>query len=805
MNKIIKIGLIGSMLLSTASSVNAQTLSILEGWGSYNLDYTPVIASDFSSTAINSVVGVGGKVTQGLLISGDTNGFALTNLTAGKGFFIYNPSTKKSIEINTNNTKSNLTLATGWLYGNINGYEGEIEEIRKDKLFSTNYNIDIMINGILNTNGNTFGTKLNKTREGEGKWFKVSTMTDQEKVRLAKNNFSVKLLMSNSFKNNPNWVVTSLHNVANGVNKFINPTMISSDTTAISNTGGVTINPTVDKNVALSFIFTSGSYSESLDLSVFVPSRLTINSLMLSGANEITTYGKGTDANFINGLTTSNSGVSNYKYYVTKPVNDTVYGTESGIDYSVFLDGNGGTFTNNSTSSFKEEKISFDSSYLENGGKFLVLRIDTNEIFDVSSKVALSGNENITDNKIDTNTFGTYRLDLSAESNTIDWNSIKGTNGAENMVQSNLTLPSTAGNGTFILWETDRKDLINTTTGEVILPTGGYERATLKAHITKGNGYVVKFFNLLLVDPSVKTFSSINDANSGSVSDGEIIMIKDKTVVYSGVDGNGKKVYIDIYTDDKYTDTLTPIFTNGNIAYVERNGAISSTLPDGTLITWNSTKSRWERNTDGFVLMPYKNGLTFLNLQELGYKSIGSGSLDNTVVEPKFDMENKLIVVNTTIGTLYSIFPYTRVGVIPVFEGDSFSSNVNDTSIRDSIFTISSEQGKGVNDIIMNKNQGLKNDCYELYGKGWRFPEVSEMTNYVFKNNTLKTSLVSEITKINETYFSQSNRYIRTGSSFSGGDIAVIILGGGGSSIPSISISNHSSEKMSCVFDGSIY
>lgn len=802
MNKIIKIGLIGSMLLSTASSVNAQTLSILQGWGSHNLDYTPVVASDFSSTAINSVVGVGGKVTQGLLISGDVNGFALTNLTAGKGFFIYNPNTKKSIEINTNNTKSNLTLATGWLFGNINGYEGEIEEIRKDKLFSTNYNIDIMINGILNTNGNTFGTKLNKIREGEGKWFKVSTMTDQEKVRLAKNNFSVKFLMSNSFKNNPNWVVTSLHNVANGGNKFINSTMISSDTTAITNTGVVTINPTVDKNVVLSFIFTSGSYSEALDLSVFVPSRLTINSLMLSGANEITTYGKGTDANFINGLTTSNTSTAKYKYYVTKPVDNNVYGTESGVDYSVFLDSDGGTFTNSGL----EEKISFDSSYLETGGKFLVLNIATNEIFDVSSKVALAGNENITDNKIDTNTFGTYRLDLSAESNTIDWNSIKGTSGTENMVQSNLTLPTTAGNGTSILWETDRKDLINTSTGVVVLPTGGYERTTLKAHITKGNGYVIKTFNLLLVDPTVKTFSSINDANSGSVSDGEIIMIKDKTVVYSGVDGNGKKVYIDIYTDDKYTDTLTPIFTNGNIAYVERNGVISSTLPDGTLITWNSTKSRWERNTDGFVLMPYKNSITFLNLQELGYKSIGSGSLDNTVVEPKFDMENKLIVVNTTIGSPYSIVSYTRVDVISVFEGDSFSSNVNDTSIRDSIYTISSEQGKGVSNIVMNKNQGLKNSCYDLYGKGWRLPEVSEMTDYIFKENTLGASLSSKITKINEAYFSQSNRAIRSGNSVSGNSIIGIVLGGTGSSIPSISIPYNSvSDKLSCVFDGSIY
>jgi hypothetical protein len=799
MNKIVKIGLIGSLLLTTASSLNAQTLSILEGWGSYNLDYNPVVASEFSSTAINGVVGVGGKVTQGLLISGDINGFALNNLTAGIGFFIYNPNGKKSIEINTNTTKSNLTLSNGWLYGNINGYEGEIEEIKKDKLFSTNYSIDIMINGILNTNGNTFGTKLNKIREGEGKWFKVSTMTDQEKVRLAKNFFSVKYAMTNSFKNNPNWVTVNIDNSILG-NKFINPTLISSDTTAISNTGTVTINPTVDRNVALSFIFTSGSYSESLDMSVFVPSRLTINSLMLSGANEITTYGKGTGANFINGLTTSTMGTAKYKYYVTKPVNNDVYGTESGVDYSVFLDGDSGTFTNNAT--YSEEKISFDSSYLENGGKFLVLNIATNEIFDVSNKIALAGDENIVDNKVDTNTYGTYKIDILAEANTIDWNSFKGTNLSENMVQSNLTLPTTAGNGTSILWETDRRDLINTSTGVVVLPTGGYERATLKAHISKGNGYVIKTFNLLLVDPTVKTFSSLSDSNNGSISDGEIIMIKDKTVVYSGVDGNGKKIYTDIYTDDKYTDTLTPTFTNGNIAYVERNGVVSSKLPDGTLITWNSTKSRWERNTDGFVLMPYKNGLTFLNLQELGYKTIGSVSLDNTVVEPKFDMENNLIVVNTTNA---AVLPFKVYSGPSSFEGDSFSSNVNDTSVRDSNYTISSEQSKGVSNIVMNKNQGLKNGCYDLYGKGWRLPEISEMTDFVFKNNTLNTSLISKISKINEAYFSQTNRIVKSGTLVSGGGGNIgIQLTGSGSSIPSIATTT-STEKMSCVFDGSIY
>jgi hypothetical protein len=803
MNKIIKIGLIGSLLLSTASSVNAQTLSILEGWGSHNLDYTPVVASEFSAAAINSVVGVGGKVTQGLLVSGDSYGFGLTNITAGKGFFIYNPSTKKSIEINTTNTKSNFSLGNGWLFGNINGYEGELEEIKKDKLFSTNYNIDIMINGILNTNGNTFGTKLNKIREGEGKWFKVSTMTDQEKVRLAKNNFDIKSLMSNSFTNNPNWVISNL--TTTSINKkYIIPTFSSSDTSVVSNSGVVTINPTVDKNVTLSFTFTSSSYSETLNLDVFVPSRLTIDSLIneiLSQYNEITTYGKGTGANFINGLTTSNNGTVNYKYYVSKPVNDNVYGTESGIDYSVFLDGSGGTFTG--ASNDKEEKISFDSSYLENGGKFLVLRIDTNEIFDISNKVALSSYENTTDNLVNTELGrGVFKVDITSESNTIDWNSIKGTSGTENMVQSNLILPSTAGNGTSILWETDRKDLIDITTGEVILPNGGYERATLKAHITKGNGYVVKFFNLLLVDPSVKTFSSINDANSGTIPVGEIIMIKDKTVVYNGVDVNGNKVYIDIYTDDKYIDTLTPTFTNGNIAYTERNGVITSELPDGTLISWNSTKSRWERDLDGFVLMPYKNGLTFLNLQELGYKSIGSGSLDNTVVEPKFDMENNLIVVNTTNT---AVFPFSKsILYHSIFEGDAFSSNVNDTSLRDTINTLESEQTKGVNNIIMNKNQGLKNGCYDLYGKGWRLPEVSEMTNYVIKNNTNGDNFISKVTKINEAYFSQSNRGVKSGTIFSGNGNKEIAIGGTGSSIPSINTTS-GINKMSCVFDGSLY
>ena len=96
---------------------------------------------------------------------------------------------------------------------------------------------------------------------------------------------------------------------------------------------------------------------------------------------------------------------------------------------------------------------------------------------------------------------------VDADKNALTWDSIKGGNSAPDNVTTNLSnpLPTTGVNGTTISWSVDRVDWINTTTGEVTLPTSGqgHQIVTLTATISKGMFSGIKNFTLTIINTTM--------------------------------------------------------------------------------------------------------------------------------------------------------------------------------------------------------------------------------------------------------------------------------------------------------------
>jgi hypothetical protein len=96
---------------------------------------------------------------------------------------------------------------------------------------------------------------------------------------------------------------------------------------------------------------------------------------------------------------------------------------------------------------------------------------------------------------------------VDADKDALTWDSIKGGNNAPDNVTTDLTnpLPTTGVNGTTISWSVDRVDWINTTTGEVTLPTSGqgHQIVTLTATISKGMFSGIKNFTLTIINPTM--------------------------------------------------------------------------------------------------------------------------------------------------------------------------------------------------------------------------------------------------------------------------------------------------------------
>jgi len=96
---------------------------------------------------------------------------------------------------------------------------------------------------------------------------------------------------------------------------------------------------------------------------------------------------------------------------------------------------------------------------------------------------------------------------VDADKDALTWDSIKGGNSAPDNVTTNLSnpLPTTGVNGTTISWSVDRVDWINTTTGEVTLPTSGqgHQIVTLTATISKGMFSGIKNFTLTIINTTM--------------------------------------------------------------------------------------------------------------------------------------------------------------------------------------------------------------------------------------------------------------------------------------------------------------
>ncbi|MDR0975224.1 MAG: hypothetical protein LBL80_05980, partial [Ruminococcus sp.] len=118
----------------------------------------------------------------------------------------------------------------------------------------------------------------------------------------------------------------------------------------------------------------------------------------------------------------------------------------------------------------------------------------------------------------------------------LTWDSIKGTNSAENNVTAPLTLPSSGSYVTTITWSSNNTAVI-TNIGSVIRPYSDAENAsvTLTATFTKGSETATKAFNLTVIKKEIQTITISDTMSTGDIgSTKEYVLIEDNQVIIAG-------------------------------------------------------------------------------------------------------------------------------------------------------------------------------------------------------------------------------------------------------------------------------
>ncbi len=168
-----------------------------------------------------------------------------------------------------------------------------------------------------------------------------------------------------------------------------------------------------------------------------------------------------------------------------------------------------------------------------NSGLIYELKLNGDKVDSLGNDLTVGGNN------------GTFEI---LQGSKTSWSDISNLNTKENIVQSDLTLPATTSDGYDIVWETNRNDIIDVSTGSVTLPTDTFEEVELRAVITdKGTEYI-EYFDLIIADSNVKVYSNISDADAASLTAGETVVVNGKTVIY-----NSNSNYTDLLTEDTYT------------------------------------------------------------------------------------------------------------------------------------------------------------------------------------------------------------------------------------------------------------
>ncbi|MBR0599868.1 immunoglobulin-like domain-containing protein [Sinanaerobacter chloroacetimidivorans] len=155
----------------------------------------------------------------------------------------------------------------------------------------------------------------------------------------------------------------------------------------------------------------------------------------------------------------------------------------------------------------------------------------------------------------------------------LTWNSINGTNSAENNVTSNLAnpLPTTGANGTAISWSAAPTGWINTATGAVTRPTSsqGDKNVTLTATITKGSASDSVTFHL-----TIKAVALTAD---------EAITLDKASLTWNSIKGANSTV------SNVTSNLVNPLPTAG---------------ANGTAISWSAAPTGWINTATGAVTRP---------------------------------------------------------------------------------------------------------------------------------------------------------------------------------------------------------